>query len=65
MNITIERLMAKVGHLSVAQDLLLEENAMLREAAKVKEVLKAEIAKLESEGKTDIVEVLTRLKALL
>jgi hypothetical protein len=26
MNITIERLMAKVGHLSVAQDLLVEEN---------------------------------------
>jgi hypothetical protein len=65
MNTTIERLMAKVGHLSVAQDLLLEENAMLREAAKVKEAIKAEIAKLESEGKTDIGEVLNRLKALL
>jgi hypothetical protein len=65
VNITIERLMAKVGHLSIAQDLLLEENATLREAAKVKEAIKAEIAKLESEGKTDTVEVLTRLKALL
>jgi hypothetical protein len=65
MNITIERLMAKVGNLSVVNDLLVEENVVLREAAKVKEAIKAEIAKLESEGKTDIVEILTRLKALL
>ena len=57
--------MAKVGHLSISQDLLLEENATLREAAKIKETIKAEIAKIVSEGKTDVAEVLNRLNALL
>lgn len=59
MNITIERLMQKIGHLTIAQELLFEE------VTKIKEAFKAEIAKLESEGKTDVTEVLTRLKALL
>jgi hypothetical protein len=65
MNITIERLMAKVGNLSVVNDLLVEENAALKEIAKVKESIKVEIAKLESEGESVAANVLARLKALL
>jgi translation initiation factor 6 (eIF-6) len=65
MNITIERLMAKVGNLSVVNDLLVEENAALKEIAKVKEAIKVEIAKLESEGESVAANVLARLKALL
>ena len=65
MNITIDQLMAKIGRLHVSQDLLAEENAALREAVKVKEAIKAEIIKLESEGESTVANVLARLKALL
>jgi regulator of replication initiation timing len=65
MNITIERLFQKIGNLHVSQDLLIEENVALREAAKVRDAIKAEIAKLESEGETVVTNVLDRLKKLL
>jgi hypothetical protein len=65
MNITIDQLMAKIGRLHVSQDLLVEENAVLKDAAKVKDVIKVEIEKLESEGESVAVNVIARLKALL
>jgi hypothetical protein len=65
MNITIERLMAKVGHLSVAQDLLIEENAALKEELKVVEAIKDELAVIEKDGESAVANVLERLKKLL
>jgi len=65
MNVTIDQLMARIGRLHVSQDLLAEENAALKEALRVTDTIKAEIAKLESEGESVVANVLARLKALL
>lgn len=62
MNVTIERLFEKIGRLHLSQDLLVEENAVLKA---VQEAIKAEIAKIEKEGETVVTNVLDRLKKLL
>lgn len=65
MEITIERLFERIGRLHVSQDLLFEENMVLREAVKVKDVIKTEIEKIEKEGEAVVSNVLDRLKKLL
>ncbi len=65
MEIKVEQLLAKIGHLVVSQDLIIAENTALKEALKVKDAIKAEIAKLESEGEAVVANALERLKKLL
>lgn len=64
MNITIDRLMAKIGHLTVGQELLIEENTALREALKIADAIKAEIEKIEKDGENVVSAVLTRIHAV-
>lgn len=69
MNITIEQLFQKIGHLHVTQDLVMAENTALKAA---QEALKAEIAKIEKDAesleetaKGYVTGVITRVKKLL
>jgi len=57
MNITIEQLFEKIGRLHISQDLLAAENAALKEAQKVIDAVKTEVAKIEKEGETAVVDV--------
>jgi len=70
MNITIEQLFQKIGHLHVSQDLLAAENAVvkvenaaLKEALRFYDAVKTEIEKIEKDGETVASAVLTRIHA--
>jgi len=70
MNVTIERLFEKIGRLHLSQDLLIEENnvvkaenAALKEALKIADAVKAEIEKIGKDGENVGSAVLTRIKA--
>lgn len=70
MNITVERLFEKIGRLHLSQDLLLEENNVikaeneaLKEALRIFDAVKTEIEKIEKDGENVAGAVLIRIKA--